>query len=319
MKNENFANSDKYFYIDDVSLTQGNYEKVGQTDYYPGGMTMPNRNVQGDYRYAYQGQEKDPETGKEAFQLRLYDSRINRWLTTDPAGQYHSPYLSMSNNWISVVDPDGGCDDGQGNLIACPEDGGGMAHQLNEMTITQKGVTNSGFAEMRFRQWESIENNFIHNRFEMGKGAAAISIGLPALIIGGLEAGAYLGTKSLFSFSAEGLGARVGFETGSEILANGGDLTKVNLAGIGASAFTGLGSEVTGSFLRYTYEDGFKIESFDAAVVNFGVGRINRSIHGGLGKASNFLGNQGAVLGMRYSLDFAGQTGTKLLGGELSK
>ncbi len=74
---------------------------------------MPNRNVQGDYRYAYQGQEKDPETGKEAFQLRLYDSRINRWLTTDPYRQYASPYLAMGNNWVSRVDPNGGmdCDD----------------------------------------------------------------------------------------------------------------------------------------------------------------------------------------------------------------
>ncbi|WP_188112313.1 T6SS effector amidase Tae4 family protein [Aquimarina sp. RZ0] len=69
---------------------------------------MPNRNLQGDYRYAYQGQEKDPETGKPAFELRLYDPRINRWLTTDPAGQFHSPYMSMGNNWVSRVDPDGG-------------------------------------------------------------------------------------------------------------------------------------------------------------------------------------------------------------------
>jgi RHS repeat-associated protein len=76
-------------------------------DYYPGGMTMPNRNVQGDYRYAYQGQEKDPETGKEAFEARLYDPRINRWLTTDPARQYHSPYMSMGNNWANKIDPDG--------------------------------------------------------------------------------------------------------------------------------------------------------------------------------------------------------------------
>jgi hypothetical protein len=46
---------------------------------------MPNRNqgVNGKtngYRYAYQGQELDGETTEmEAFQLRLYDSRINRW------------------------------------------------------------------------------------------------------------------------------------------------------------------------------------------------------------------------------------------------
>lgn len=69
---------------------------------------MPNRNIVGDYRYAYQGQEKDPETGKEAFELRLWDGRIGRWLTVDPAGEFFSPYLGMGNNPISLTDPDGG-------------------------------------------------------------------------------------------------------------------------------------------------------------------------------------------------------------------
>ena len=64
-------------------------------------------NSDSPYRYGYQGQERDAETGKEAFQLRLYDSRINRWLTTDPKGQYASPYMSMGNNWMNGVDPDG--------------------------------------------------------------------------------------------------------------------------------------------------------------------------------------------------------------------
>ncbi|MGP1994251.1 RHS repeat-associated core domain-containing protein [Zobellia laminariae] len=74
-------------------------------------MAMPGRNIVGDYRYNFQGQELDKETGKVAFELRLYDPRINRWLTTDPAGQYASPYLSMGNNWVNRVDPDGGEDD----------------------------------------------------------------------------------------------------------------------------------------------------------------------------------------------------------------
>ena len=69
---------------------------------------MPLRNSLSDYRYAYQGQEKDPETGKEAFELRLWDARIGRWLTTDPYGQYHSPYLGMGNDPINGIDPDGG-------------------------------------------------------------------------------------------------------------------------------------------------------------------------------------------------------------------
>jgi RHS repeat-associated protein len=73
-------------------------------------MPMPNRQIVGGqpYRYAYQGQEIDPETGKEAFQLRLWDSRIGRWLTTDPKGQYDSPYVGMGNDPINGIDSDGG-------------------------------------------------------------------------------------------------------------------------------------------------------------------------------------------------------------------
>ncbi len=82
----------------------------GYTDYYPFGMPMPGRNAidANNYRYAFQGQEKDSETGKEAFELRLWDSRIGRWLTTDPAKQFSSPYLGMGNNPINGVDYDGG-------------------------------------------------------------------------------------------------------------------------------------------------------------------------------------------------------------------
>jgi len=58
-------------------------------------MPLPLRNSLSDYRYAFQGQEKDSETGKEAFELRIWDARIGRWLTTDPKGEFASPYLGM--------------------------------------------------------------------------------------------------------------------------------------------------------------------------------------------------------------------------------
>ncbi|MFT6637658.1 MAG: RHS repeat-associated protein [Flavobacterium sp.] len=77
-------------------------------DYYPFGELLPGRNVLSDYRYAFQGQEKDSETGMEAFKLRLWDGRIGRWLSPDPYGQYYSPYLGMGNNPISLIDADGG-------------------------------------------------------------------------------------------------------------------------------------------------------------------------------------------------------------------
>lgn len=93
-------------------VTRGSDQKYF-SNYYPFGMPMPNRNtINNNYRYVYQGQEKDPETGKEAFELRLWDARIGRWLTTDPYRQFASPYLGMGNNPINMIDKDGGKADG---------------------------------------------------------------------------------------------------------------------------------------------------------------------------------------------------------------
>jgi RHS repeat-associated protein len=88
----------------------GQVVAVSRTDYYPFGMPMPSRNLEGGYRYGYQGEfaEKDPETGFNSFELRLWDARIGRWMSPDPYGQYPSAYLGMGNNPINGVDPDGG-------------------------------------------------------------------------------------------------------------------------------------------------------------------------------------------------------------------
>jgi RHS repeat-associated protein len=61
-------------------------------------------------RHWYQGDysELDPETGLQAFDLRMYSSRIGRWLSVDPYAQYWSSYLAMGNNPVSRIDPDGG-------------------------------------------------------------------------------------------------------------------------------------------------------------------------------------------------------------------
>ena len=66
------------------------------------------------YRYGYQGQfaEKDAETGFESFELRLYNDRIGRWTSSDPEGQFSSPYVGMGNNPVSGVDPNGGFAEG---------------------------------------------------------------------------------------------------------------------------------------------------------------------------------------------------------------
>ena len=62
------------------------------------------------YRYGYQGQfaERDSLTGFESFELRLYSSRVGRWLSYDPEGIHSSPYLAMANDPVSITDPTGG-------------------------------------------------------------------------------------------------------------------------------------------------------------------------------------------------------------------
>jgi RHS repeat-associated protein len=71
---------------------------------------MPNRNmISENYRFGYQRQfaEKDEETGWNAFEARMWDARLGRWMAMDPAGQYASTYMGMGNNPVSGVDPDG--------------------------------------------------------------------------------------------------------------------------------------------------------------------------------------------------------------------
>jgi len=90
--------------------SDGSLALVSAADYYPFGMLMPNKaTTPGEYRFGYQGQfaEKDEETGYNQFEARLWDNRIGRWLTTDPAKQFYSPYLGMGNYPTIGIDPDG--------------------------------------------------------------------------------------------------------------------------------------------------------------------------------------------------------------------
>lgn len=91
----------------------GGIEAMSVADYYAFGGQMPGRIWQqsgGEYRYGYQGQEKStqPDANWDEFELRLYNHDLGRWSAPDPYGQFHSPYIAMGNNPVSMVDPDGG-------------------------------------------------------------------------------------------------------------------------------------------------------------------------------------------------------------------
>lgn len=109
LSNEHPTGVDVYF--DDLNIVLRRSSVVAGADFYPFGLEMENREIDlEEYRYGYQGQysEEDDANGWNRFELRSYDPRIGRWLSTDPYGQFDSPYIGMGNVPNVGIDPDGG-------------------------------------------------------------------------------------------------------------------------------------------------------------------------------------------------------------------
>jgi RHS repeat-associated protein len=77
---------------------------------------MPRRHANSpDYRYGFNGKEKDDEVkgvigSSYTTEFRQYDSRLGRWLSLDPLMAkypHQSPYAAFNNNPIYFKDPTG--------------------------------------------------------------------------------------------------------------------------------------------------------------------------------------------------------------------
>ena len=82
------------------------------TDYYPFGMTMPGRSYNAsDYRYGFNGQEKETEDVLCLdYGSRLYNSGLARWRSLDPQSMSYpdfSPYSYCAGNPIVFIDKKG--------------------------------------------------------------------------------------------------------------------------------------------------------------------------------------------------------------------
>jgi RHS repeat-associated protein len=115
------------FYIDDYNATLlyqdtntgfGSMFKpdvVTYNNYYPFGMLVPNRHANtSDYRYGFNGKEKDDEIKGEGnsydFTKRFYDPRIGRFLSIDPLEKqfpWYTPYQYAGNTPVQAIDLDG--------------------------------------------------------------------------------------------------------------------------------------------------------------------------------------------------------------------
>jgi RHS repeat-associated protein len=80
-----------------------------EAHYYPFGMIMPGRSGGEDYRYGFNGMEKDDEgTGNHyVTEFRHLDVRLGRWFSLDPVIHMTSMYVALDNNPILLQDPTG--------------------------------------------------------------------------------------------------------------------------------------------------------------------------------------------------------------------
>ncbi|MCB0739216.1 MAG: RHS repeat-associated core domain-containing protein [Bacteroidetes bacterium] len=126
---------------DSVFIALWDADIINAQDYYPFGMLLPNRIYQadssgtGDYRYAFNGMERDDEVSGNAYDFgaRIYDPRIGRFLSIDPLMESFpiwSPYVYAGNSPISYIDVYGmGPDDaGKGDEVV--ENEGPLAYAL---------------------------------------------------------------------------------------------------------------------------------------------------------------------------------------------
>jgi RHS repeat-associated protein len=103
----------------EVQLTNANSQitPLEMNNYFPFGMLKEGMTADdgfGGYRYGFNGMEKDDELKGKGnsldFGARINDPRLGRWLSLDPLQAKYvawTPYNSMANNPIYMIDPDG--------------------------------------------------------------------------------------------------------------------------------------------------------------------------------------------------------------------
>lgn len=130
-------------------------------DYYPFGMMMPGRTSASEsYRFGFQGMERDDDwTGQGnsyTTEFRQYDTRLGRWLSTDPVeNPGSSPYASMANSPLIATDKGGDVVDFSAaleagrhseinDLLEQLEEFSGLALRISETGTLEVATTLSG-------------------------------------------------------------------------------------------------------------------------------------------------------------------------------
>ncbi len=152
--------------IDGALDGNGDVQLLDMNDFYPYGMPLPGRSITGSpaHQYTVGGQERLENSAYIDFPLRQYDPRIGRWLNPDPLGQHISPYLAMSNNPVSFIDPTGGNDEAIHDDDGMWNDGGGWSIQ----TLWLLSNFDGSYEEMAAWMEKELGFGFSNERGEFG-------------------------------------------------------------------------------------------------------------------------------------------------------
>ncbi len=93
-------------------LTVATTDVISWTDYYAFGAPKVGRSFEKSdgYRYGFQGQEQDKETGLVNYKYRMHDPRLGRFFAVDPLTAkypFYSPYAFSGNRVIDMVELEG--------------------------------------------------------------------------------------------------------------------------------------------------------------------------------------------------------------------
>ncbi len=279
--------------------------------------------------YKFNGKELDEETGFYYYGARYYDPRISIWQSVDPLAEtmpFASPYNYCLQNPINLVDPDGKAPDwhrnGSGVLVA---DFGDNAQSLADYTGMSLQEARAEFNHNYYHYEDTMfgGEQFYQSDHYISSGDYGPSYGVEkdlkySLMLVGAIAAPILGAEAAIigAFSEVTWGSAaygIFSNTLSQGIANGGDLSKVNVIEAGASALPGIGPIIIGETFNFNFAEASKgIQtpiSFEHAIMQIGGGLLS-NIFGNTVDSKNVGKGVGKVYG--EVAKFAVETGTNV-------